>query len=343
MRQKLQQAVVICPWKEEVLYERLTRVALRHKRRWDALVIDDTGFPKKGSHSVGVHRQYSGTLGRIENCQVAVSVHLATEKMSVCAGMRLYLPETWASDPKRRVKAQIPESVEFEEKWKIALRLLDNLPAEAHERPVLADAAYGNNSQFREALTERGLSYVMTVKGELVVWPPEATPKRRRPPKVGRPPTRFRDTKHSPVSIKELSERLKFRTVSWRSGSRGMQKSRFAAVRIRTAHRHVEGHPPGAEEWLLCEWPKNKESPTKFYLSTLAAKTSLHRLVYLAKLRWRVERDYQELKEEIGLDHYEGRTWSGFQHHTAMCVLAHAFVALRGALFSPKSSPAHVC
>lgn len=338
MRQRLQQCVTVSTWAEKDLFRRIAAKVEAGLPKVDAFVIDDTGFAKKGKHSVGVARQYSGTLGRVDNCQVATSLHLAGERGSACIGFRLYLPEEWANDRKRRRKAGVPDDVEFEPKWQLALSLLDDaLAAGVGSHVVLADAGYGDICEFRGALTERGLQYVVGVKGGTVVYPPGtelAVP--RKSSHKGRPPSVARAVNAVPLSIANLSTGLSFRRVTWREGSRGLQTSRFAATRIMTAHRHGIGRPPGTEQWLLCEWPAGEPAPCKFYLSSLPASTSLRELVRMAKLRWRVERDYQEMKGELGLDHYEGRNWLGFHHHAALCAAAHAFLALRRALFPPE-------
>jgi SRSO17 transposase len=340
MRQRLQECVSISAWSEDVVLERLAAKVQAELPAIEALVIDDTGFPKKGEHSVGVQRQYSGTLGRRDNCQVATSLHLAGEQGSACIALRLYLPETWCSDVERRRKAKVPDDVTFLKKWEIALQQIDEaLKWGVRRHVVLADAGYGEVTEFREELDTRKLPYLVGIPGEPTVWVPDSDP--QIPPKTARKgPARARyfDEDHPPISVRELSATLSFRKVSWRQGSRGWQSSRFAAARIRTAHKHANGAPPGDEQWLLCEWPKDKEAPQKFWLSTLPSKTSLATLVRMAKLRWRVERDYQELKQEIGLDHFEGRTWRGFHHHATLCSVAHAFLALRRALFPPEPS-----
>ena len=341
MRQRLQECVSISTWSDDDMFCRLTRLFERELPGIEAFAIDDTGFPKKGSHSVGVARQYSGTLGRVDNCQIATSLHLAGEGTSGCIGLRLYLPETWASDAKRRQKTGVPDGVAFREKWKTALDLLDAaLAAGARQHVVLADSAYGDNGEFREGLVERGLTYVVAVKGETVVWPPAARPavRLRKAGAPGRPPTRSRDERHPPVSLAQLASQLAFRKVSWREGSRGWQSSRFAVARIRTAHRHQNGRPPGEEQWVLCQWPDGERAPTKYWLSTLPPNTSVRTLVRFAKLRWRIERDYQELKQELGLDHFEGRSWRGFHHHATLCAVAHGFLALRRALSPPETT-----
>jgi SRSO17 transposase len=338
MRQRLQECVVIARWSDEDVRERLATKLDRELPGVEALVIDDTGFPKKGEHSVGVQRQYSGTLGRVDNCQVATSLHLAGEQGSGCIGMRLYLSEEWAGDETRRKKAGIPDEVAFNEKWRIALALVDDaIRTGVRKHVTLADAGYGDCGDFRLELDARELPYVLGISGVTVVWPPESKPTVPKKPKgPGRPVTRYRDDRCPPLAVSQLASKLDFRKVSWREGSRGWQSSQFAAARIRTAHRHQNGEAPGPEQWLLCQWFDDKPEPTKFWLSSLPGNTSLRTLVRFAKLRWRVERDYQELKQEIGLDHFEGRTWRGFHHHATLCSVAHAFLALRRALFPPE-------
>jgi len=340
MRQRLQECVVISGWSDDEVFRRLALKLERDMPGLEAFVIDDTGFPKKGMHSVGVTRQYSGTLGRIDNCQVATSLHLAGESGSACIALRLYLPESWATDRVRRRKAGVSEEVQFTEKWRIALAQLDAaLGAGVRRHVVLADPGYGDCGDFRDGLVERNLPYVVGIKGDTSVWPPGSAPAQAaRSGKRGRPATRYRDEKHPPQLVANLAGTLKYRSVSWREGSRGWQSSRFAAVRIRTAHRHMNGAAPGAEQWLLCQWPDGEDAPTKFWLSNLPAGTSTRTLVRLAKLRWRVERDYQEMKQELGLDHFEGRTWRGFHHHATLCAVAHGFLALRRALSPPEPS-----
>jgi SRSO17 transposase len=341
MRQRLQQAVTIAEWSDDELYRRVALKLDRELPGVEALVIDDTGFPKKGEHSVGVKRQYSGTLGRVDNCQVAVSLHLAGEARSGCIGMRLYLPEEWAGDRARREKAGVPEEVVFQHKWEISLSQIDlALDWSVRRHVVLADAGYGDCTEFRDGLTERGLVYVVGVQSQHVVWSPESRPVRDVRQKKGMGQLRsrclYRDEEHPPMSVAELAAELKYRKVTWREGSRGWQSSRFAAARIRSARWHAKGEPPGDEQWLLCEWPEDEPKPTKYWLSTLPKETSVRALVRLAKLRWRVERDYQEMKQEIGLDHFEGRSWRGFHHHAALCAAAHGFLALTRALFPPE-------
>jgi SRSO17 transposase len=339
MRQRLLGCVAESNWSDA---EMLKRVALRFERELPglgALVIDDTGHPKKGEHSVGVQRQYSGTLGRVDNCQVATSLHVAGEGVSGCIAYDLFLPESWANDPARRRKTGVPEEVVFRTKWEIALAQIDRaLLWGVRKHVVLADSGYGDVGAFRVGLAARGLNYLVGVTGSTVVWSPQSNPKitPRKPGSSGRPPKRFRDELHPPLAMKALALDLDYQLVTWREGSKGKQRSRYAAVRVRTAHLHHQSEPPGEEQWLLCEWPKGEAAPTKFYLSNLPTGTSLKTLVRFARLRWRVERDYQEMKQEVGLDHFEGRSWRGFHHHATLCAAAHGFLAIRRALFPPE-------
>jgi SRSO17 transposase len=337
LRQRLQEAVVISAWSEEDVFRRLAKLVDKRLPDVEALVIDDTGFAKKGKHSVGVARQYSGTLGRVDNCQVAVSVHVAGERGSACTGMELYLPEAWLVDDARRKKAGVPDAVQQRTKWQIAIELLDKaLAAGVRKHVVLADAGYGDTLEFRHALVERGLGYVVGVNGIAVVWPPDATPQLKRVAgRDGYKRAMWVDTKHPPLAIKELAKDLDYRRVSWREGTKGMQSGRFAAIRVRPAPEHGRGREPEQPLWLIVQWSEEENAPWKFWLSNLPASTSVRRLVWLAKLRWRVERDYQDLKGEVGLDHYEGRTWRGFHHHATLCSAAHAFLSLQKALFPP--------
>lgn len=342
MRQRLQQCVVTSPWSDDEMFGRVARKVEREMPGVEALVVDDTGFPKKGKHSVGVQRQYSGTLGRTDNCQVATSLHLAGERGSACIGLRLYLPESWIEDRERCRSVGIPDEVGFLRKWEIALAQIDAaLSWDVRKHVVLADAGYGDAAEFRDGLDARELRYLVAVQGGHKVWPPGSQPRppAREPGKRGRPRTQCLDGEHEPQAIAALADSLPlsaFRKVTWRQGSRGRMSSRFAFLRVHAAERHAKHRPPSDEQWLICEWPRDEKKPTKFYLSTLAATTSHRELVRFAKLRWRVERDYQELKQEIGLDHFEGRMWRGFHHHAALCAVAHAFLALRRALSPPE-------
>jgi SRSO17 transposase len=344
--QSLQHFIADAPWDAAAV--------LRVAREWvlapmarhgtvAAWIVDDTGFPKKGRHSVGVARQYCGVLGKQDNCQVAVSVSVANEAVSLPVAYQLYLPESWASDRRRRRAAGVPDGITFQPKWQIALGQIQTVQAEGvPPAPVVADAGYGDTTAFREALTTMGLAYAVGVKKETTVWPPGQAP---RPPKRGtgrgRPATNVRrPAAHVPQNLKQVAVALPtagWRTVTWREGTRGAMRSRFARLRVRPAHRDEERTAPRPEEWLLIEWPRGEPGPTKYWLSTLPEATALADLVRLAKLRWRIERDYQELKDELGLDHFEGRGWRGFHHHGALCIAAYAYLAAERARLSPPA------
>jgi SRSO17 transposase len=311
----------------------------------EAWIIDDTGFPKKGRHSVGVTRQYCGQLGKQDNCQVAVSLSLANRDASLPVAYRLYLPEDWAKDQGLRRKAKVPQEIAFQTKPEIALEQIKAARAAGlPEGVVLMDAGYGNDTELRTAITALGMSYVAGIAATTTVWPPGAAPllPQTRSGR-GRPQTRLqRDGEHQPISAKALALSLPkeaWQTVAWREGSAERLSSRFARQRVRPAHRDAKLSQPRAEEWLLIEWPEHETEPTKYWFATLPEDIAFDRLVDIAKLRWRIERDYQELKQELGLGDYEGRGWRGFHHHATLCIAAYGFlIAERGAL--PPSGPA---
>jgi SRSO17 transposase len=309
----------------------------------EAWIIDDTGFPKKGRHSVGVARQYCGQLGKQDNCQVAVSLSLANAEASLPVAYRLYLPEAWASDAARRKKAGVPEAIGFQTKIEIALDQLRAAHASGLPRGcVLLDAGYGPHADLRAAITALGLSYAAGILSSTTVWAPGRGP---LPPKPatgrGRPATRLRrDAEHQPVKVKALALSLParaWRTITWREGTNGALRSRFARLRIRIARRDFARSQPWPEEWLLIEWPEGEKEPTKYWLSTLPGDIGFARLVDLAKLRWRIERDYQELKQEVGLGHFEGRRWRGFHHHATLCIAAYGFLVAQRATLPPSA------
>src|SRR5487761_470386 len=298
----------------------------------EAWIIDDTGFPKQGRHSVGVGRQYCGQLGKQDNCQVAVSLSLANRHASLPVAWQLYLPHEWANDAARRRKVHVPEEITFRTKPEIALEQLRCACAAGLPRGVvLLDAGYGNHSELRGAIAALDLGYVAGILSTTTVWAPATAP---LPPKRwsgrGRPTTRLRrDAKHRPVSVKQLALRLSkraWRMIEWREGTAEPLVSRFARVRIRVAHRDDQRTDPRPPEWLLIEWPKGEVEPTKYWLSTLPNDIAFDHLVDRAKLRWRIERDYQELKQEVGLGHFEGRGWRGFHHHATLCIAAYGFL-----------------
>jgi SRSO17 transposase len=306
-----------------------------------AWIVDDTGLPKKGRHSVGVTRQYCGQLGKTDNCQVAVSLSLANEWSSLPVAFDLYLPQEWAKDPERRLAAGVPPGVEFRTKPEIALEQIQAALAAGVPRGVVtADVAFGNDTDFRAGLTRLKLRYAVGIGPTTTVWPEGEGPLPPAPRGAqGRPPTRLRrSAQRQPVTVKRLALALgaeSFRTLSWREGARGKMRSRFYAARVRPAHRDYLRQTPHAEEWLVVEWPEGASEPTKYWLATLPERTSLKKLVSTVKLRWRIERDYEELKDEIGLGHYEGRGWRGFHHHATMSIAAYAFLVAERGLFSP--------
>jgi SRSO17 transposase len=327
--QNLQQFVSQSPWAWEPVWQRLAQQT-EQAFPATAWMVDDTGFPKKGEHSVGVARQYSGTLGKTGNCQVAVSLHAASATGSSPLGFRLYLPKLWTDDPERLRQAGVPDRVCFQEKWRLALELIDQALGWGLPPPpvVLADAGYGENSAFRQGLEERALPYAVGVSSQVSVW---TTPPEGGVPAgsgQGRPAKCVRYGEQRPVSVKDvaLASRKRFRSVTWREGSKGKMRSRFFACRVQSAHQWSTGAAPGKEVWLLVEWPKEEEEPTKYYLCDLPAERSLRQLVTTARGRWRVEQDYQQLKEELGLDHFEGRSWTGWHHHVTLVMIAHAFL-----------------
>ncbi|MFL5282348.1 MAG: IS701 family transposase [Rhodopila sp.] len=305
-------------------------------------IVDDSGFPKQGTHSVGVARQYCGQLGKQDNCQVAVSLSVANDHASLPIAYRLFLPEVWADDPARRAKVGVPETIRFETKTTIALgQLRQALAAGVPVGIVLGDAAYGDETDFRVGVTDLGLRYVLGVRPGTSVWAPGTGP---LPPAPwsgrGRIPTRLRrDAQNQPVTLKALAISLPtwaWRKVTWREASQGKLSSRFAAVRVRPAHRDTQRSKPWPEEWLLIEWPEGDAEPAKYWFSNLPRRTSLKRLVRVAKARWWIERDYQELKQELGLGHYEGRNWRGFHHHASLCIAAYGFLIAERCLFPPQ-------
>ncbi len=313
-----------------------------------ALIVDDTAIPKKGTHSVGVARQYCGQLGKQDNCQVAVSLSAAGDHASLPIAYRLYLPHEWADDPERRTRAGVPDDIVFQTKPRIALDQIRAARAAGIEATlVLADAGYGNDTDFRDSITEIGLSYAVGIQSTTTLWPPGIEP---LPPKQwsgrGRPTSAIRrDAEHQPVSAKEMALGLPkkaWRRVTWREGTNSVLASRFAAVRVRPAHRDYHRSTPRPEEWCLIEWPADEPEPTKYFLSTLPATISRRALVAATKLRWRIERDYQDLKQELGLGQYEGRGWRGFHHHATLCIAAYGFLLSERGAFPPSGQRAAV-
>jgi SRSO17 transposase len=333
--QSLHHFVAKADWSDEaVLTAVRTQVlpVIERRGRIRALILDDTGFPKKGKHSVGVARQYCGQLGKQDNCQVAVSLSVANEHASLPIAWRLYLPREWADDPARRAAAGVPDEIVFQTKTQIALAQLRAARAAGIKAEVaLLDAGYGTDTDLRDGITEIGLPYVVGIQSTTSLWPPGVQPLPPKPWSGRGRPTRAirRDGEHQPVSAKQLALSLPnkaWRRVTWREGTNTKLASRFATVRVRPAHRDYQRSAPRPEEWCLIEWPADQAEPTKYWLSTLPATISRRALVNTAKLRWRIERDYQELKQELGLGHYEGRGWRGFHHHATLCIAAYGFL-----------------
>lgn len=308
----------------------------------NAWIIDDTGFPKKGIHSVGVARQYCGQLGKQDNCQIAVTLSVANDQASLPIDYRLYLPEPWANDPARRARAGVPDDVMFQTKPQIALgQIQAAIAAGVPPASVLTDAGYGVDTDFRDGITALGLSYVVGIQSSTSLWPPGKQPLPIKPRGgLGRPSTRVRHTaEHKPMSAKALAQALPeqaWQNVAWREGGNALLSGRFAAVRVRPAHRDLKRSEPRPEEWFIVEWPEGEDAPAKYWFSTLSADMALDALVATAKRRWRIERDYQELKQEIGLDHYEGRGWRGFHHHATLCIAAYGFLIAERSAFPPS-------
>ena len=351
MRQSLHHLVAKAPWSDAILLQEVCNYVLPTMRKQGAVVawiVDDTGFPKKGKHSVGVTRQYCGEVGKQENCRVAVSLSVATWSSSLPVDYRLYLPKEWAEDAERREKTEIPAEVAFQTKPEIALdQIRAAVAADLDRGVVLADAAYGMNTDFRDELGKLKLQYVVGVQSSMTVWAPGTQPLPAKPRgKMGRPPRLLqRSSDHQPVSVKQLAMSLPntaFQNITWREGTDRKLQSRFAAVRVRPAHRDNERAEPRAEEWLLIEWPRGEKEPAKYWISTLSPSTKLKALAKIAKHRWIIERDYEELKQELGLGHFEGRNWRGFHHHATLCIAAYGFLVAERNRFSPSARAGHL-
>jgi SRSO17 transposase len=333
LEQALQQFVNQSPWDPVPVRRRLAErmTAAIQPQAW---VIDDTGFPKFGRHSVGVAPQYCGALGKVANCQVGVSIHAVADQASCPLDWRLFLPESWDADAERRRKAHVPDSERHRPKWQLALELLDELAAWELVPPVLlADAAYGEVNQFRLGLEARELAYVVQVPGTLSAYPQDVAPETVPYTGRGRPPVaRYRQRRSSLRQLVLATGAQAAHTVAWREGADGQQlAARFVALRVRPAGVRLRRAARGGQlpvRWLLAEWPDGQPEPVKYWLAALPETTPLRQLVHLAKLRWRVEHDYRELKDALGLDHFEGRSFKGWHHHVTLVSVAHAFVTL---------------
>jgi SRSO17 transposase len=359
--QRLQQFITSSTWDYTAVRRNVARW-FAGSQAVEALVIDDTGFAKDGAASPCVARQYSGTLGKVANCQIGVSVHLVNEHASCAADWRLFCPESWddaaLADPaqaararRRRERAGIPDEVRHAEKWRLALEMieemtgpggwgvLEEITAAGGARPVVtADAGYGDNTAFRLELDTRGWQYAVAVKGTTSAYAGDAQPVTRtlgggpgRPPKPAYP--------RPPVNLRQLAlaSADQVRPVTWRQGTKATSgnpdaamTSHFVAIRVRPANRDIPRADDGTlpDCWLLAEWPPEADEPTGYWLSNLPPDTPIAELVRLAKIRWRVEHDYRELKTGLGLGHFEGRSFTGWHRHVTLAVLAQAFCTM---------------
>jgi SRSO17 transposase len=336
--QALRQFVNQSPWAWEPVQEALAHTVVDALLPEAVYLIDGTSFPKQGTHSVGVARQYCGALGKTANCQVAVTVHLGTDTTSVPLTWALYLPEEWAADAERRAEVGIPPTLQYQPKTDLALASLARVRAWGLQpRPVLADSEFGNSWDFRQALHSEGYPYCVQVESTTGAWPRRPEPHLPRPSGRGRPRIRPRPTDlPKPRSLLALAQALPataWRTVTWRAGSKGDLTSRFARFPVWCAHEWRRGGPfAPREEACLVEWPPAEPAPTKYWLADLWGEAlGLRRFVRLAKGRWRIEQDYRELKDELGLDHFEGRSYAGWYHHVTLVSLAYAFLVLERA------------
>jgi len=331
------------PWDPALVRERLaTRMAeMIEPTAW---ALDDTGWLKCGTASVCVARQYTGTAGKVTNCQIGVSLNLVTDTASCPVDWRLFVPESWDADTaetaERRRKAAMPDDAKHREKWRLGLEMIDEVTGWTGTPPlIVADAGYGDAAEFRQELDNRNLTWVVGVNNAHTAFT-EATG-RTAPPYKGagrRPPLIYRETAPSLKSHVLTAGRAAVRQVTWRTGSRRRNgqnrpmRGHFVFLRLRPAsqvHRRAVDFGDLPVRWLIAEWPPSEPEPTRYWLSNLPERTPKRRLVRLAKLRWRIEHDYREIKTGLGLDHYEGRTWQGWHHHTTLVSAAHAFLTLQ--------------
>ena len=326
--QSLLHFVGVATWPDEKVLAKVREMvlpAIEKEGAIEAWIIDDTAFPKQGKHSVGVHHQYCGQLGKQANCQVAVSLSIANHAASLPVAYRLYLPEAWTKDRARRKQAGVPKDIKFMTKSEIAIEQIRwACEAGLPRGVVLMDLGYGRDSRLRTELTSLGLTYVAGILPNTLMWSSGAGPRRKGKPlnNTGR-----RD-EPGLISAKQVALGLPkqaWRKIRWREGSAEWLSSRFARVRVRVGHNKLVPEKL-SPEWLLIEWPEGDQEPTKYWLSTLPENIEFAALVDFAKLRWRIERDYQELKQEVGLGHFEGRGWRGFHHHATMCIATYGFL-----------------
>lgn len=321
--QAMQQFINQSPWPYEPLRRALAEKMVKEMLPAQAWIIDDTGFPKKGVHSVGVARQYSGTLGGVGNCQVAVSLNFAVGNHCMPLDFALYLPEDWAADADRMAAVGVPEGTEFKSKFDLAFELIDKaLEWDIPRGVVVCDSFYGRSRVIRNGLIERNLDFVAEITSKnAVIWPD-----RKEQLRQGISPRKL-----SQLSVKELALSLpewKWKTVCWRKGTKRKLASRFAAIRVDPGAGQRRKSIPQRRQWLLIEWPEGEYGPTKYWFSNMNAQTGISKLVELAKARWLVEQNYQQQKDELGLDHFEGRSWLGWHHHVTMNMVAFGFLLL---------------
>jgi SRSO17 transposase len=331
--ESLQQFLAVSPW-DPGLVVKATAERVAPRVDVQAWVLDDTGFPKDGKHSPGVKRQYSGTLGKIGNCQIGVSVHAVGAKGTVPLGWALYLPQEWCEDPGRRRRAKIPDEIEFKTKPELGRELIERAGGwDIARAPVLGDEVYGENTQLRQDLDNAGFQYVFSIDKTASVFAPDTVfvlPERAG--ETGRRRTRLRPDRKPEPAFKLIARLApeNMQTVTFRDGPDGEPiTSRFAFLRVRALRRWKNGaEQEPQEEWLICEWPEDHDAPSDYWISNLPADTPLEHLARLARMRWKIELDYKQLKGELGLDHYEGRSWLGWYHHTALVTAAHGFLTL---------------
>jgi SRSO17 transposase len=329
--QRVQHFITDSTWSDEQVRGYATRYALEamtEKTEARAWILDDTGFLKQGTHSVGVQRQYTGSAGKITNCQIGVSLTIATPTEHLLVDMDLYLPECWANDPKKRAEAKIPDEVVFRTKPEIALDLLRRaVAAEVPRGWLLADEAYGNSSQFRDGVRELGLDFAVAINSTTKVWVVDAFGRRRG----------------DPATAAELANRHawrgNFRKITWREGTKQPLCARFVFLPVVPVHD--DGHEPSRRErlWLVCEWRYGEPGPAHFYFVTYR-RLSQAFLVNIIKERWRTERVYEDAKGELGLDHFEGRRYRGWQHHVSVVIACFAFIVAERARAFPPSAVA---
>ena len=346
VHQSMHHLVAQAAWSDEALLSAVARLVVPALVADDVPVhwiIDDTGFPKKGTHSVGVAHQYCGQSGKQDNCRVSVSLSFATDKGSIPLNFRLYLPREWTDDPVRCRAVGVPEDVVFATKPALALLQIEAALKAGHPMgTVLADAAYGCETAWRERIEQLGLRYAVATRGSTTVWWGRYQPRRppaRRAGAAGRPRQRtIRDAKHQPIAVEQLVHEIPagdWQTVAWRQGTARLLRSRFARVRVQAAHEDQ----PRAAQWLIIEWPSDADAPAHYWLSNLPEAISMRALVGTVMSRWQIERDYQELKQELGLGHFEGRNWRGFHHHASLCIAAYGFLMLERLVHGKKNTP----